>query len=91
MVCDAPTKNNIMRVISKIECTSSAENVNEAGKQLFAQKRSSIKVIPLTLHALIQHINRAVCRTGFCWQQSLKNMQHLPSPSERSWTLKDDA
>ena len=46
--------------------TSNKMNVNEARKQLFAQKGQAYDAIPPTRVALLQHTNRAAYQAGRC-------------------------
>ena len=58
-------------VVLLYQRTSALSHVTEARKQLFAQN-SKIENIPPTLHALEQHVKRAVCQAGhIIWGQSL--------------------
>ena len=63
--------NEIERyVVLLYQRTSALSHVNEARKQLFAQNRK-MENIPPTLHALEQHVKRAVYQAGHIWGQSL--------------------
>ena len=57
-------------VVLLYQRTSALSHVNEAMKQLFAQNRK-MENIPPTLHALEQHVKRAVYQAGHIWGQSL--------------------
>ena len=58
------------------------ENLNKFRKELFVQNGKSIETIPPAQHALIQQVSKAEYYSGFCWQQSLNNIQHMLSPPE---------
>ena len=88
---NSPKTDDVMGVMSLIEpfvvllydrTSTYYEHVNEARKNLFAQKGKSIESIPPTYDALIQHVNRVDYQAGFCLNFSLKKIQDLPSPSE---------
>ena len=68
--------------------TSSQQHVNEARKQLFTQKGSTIDGFPPTQDALIQLIKRATYQAGNCWTQMMFAAPELPSPSEWGWRRK---
>ena len=69
--------------------TSSKLTVNEARKQLFAQKGRSRDSIPPSRAALVEHTKRAAYQAGHCWNQALKARPVLPSPGNWGWTLYD--
>ena len=58
--------------------------MNEARKQLFAQNRN-MENIPPTLHAIEQHLKRAVYQAGHTWGQSLIGEPEVPSTDDSSW------
>ena len=58
-------------VILWYDRTSNKANVNEARKQLFAQKGRAYDAIPPTRAALLQHTKRAAFQGGHCWGQAL--------------------
>ncbi len=68
--------------------TSSQECVNEARKQLFAQKGRAIDGLPPTQAALVQHIKRAAYQAGHSWAQVMIAAPELPSPREWGWNKK---
>ena len=69
--------------------TTTHTSVNQARKELFAQKGRAIDLIPPTQAALIQHVKRATYQTGYCWSQSCIAAPEMPSPSVWGWTKKD--
>ena len=54
--------------------------MNQARKDLFAQKGTTIELIPPTQAALIQHVKRATYQAGYCWSQSCIAAPEMPSP-----------
>ena len=46
--------------------TSSKTSVNDARKQLFAQKGRALDAIPPTRAALVEHAKRAAYQAGHC-------------------------
>ena len=66
---------------------SSKMTVNEARKQLFAQKGRSLDVIPPSRAALLEHTKRAAYQAGHCWGQALKPRLVLSNPDNWGWTL----
>ena len=69
-------------VVLLYDRTSTKIQVNEARKQLFAQKGRSIEAIPPTQAALVQHTRRAAYQGGHCWGHALVPKLNLPSPSQ---------
>lgn len=65
--------------------TSEAENVNDARKMLFTQKRRTSEHIPPSQEALLQHLKRVAYQAGYCWSQCLVSFPHLPLPSDWGW------
>jgi hypothetical protein len=63
-------------------------DVNEARKQLFAQRSQSLENLPPILGALEQHIKR-VCYQSNCWNRALIPDPDLRSPADWGWK-KDD-
>ena len=77
--------NEIERyVVLLYQRTSALSHVTEARKQLFAQNRK-MENIPPTLHALEQHVKRAVYHAGHIWGQSLIGEPEVPSPDSWGW------
>lgn len=62
--------------------------VNELRKYLFSHKCLSMKDIPPTQAALLQHSNRAVYQASI-WSNSLQAIQAAPSPKEYGWVESD--
>ena len=54
-------------VVLMYDRSSICMNVNDARKELFANKGRSIESIPLTADALFQHSKRSVYQSGYCW------------------------
>ncbi|KAK3737278.1 hypothetical protein QZH41_007347 [Actinostola sp. cb2023] len=77
-------------VILLYDRTSTKREVNEARKQLFAEKGRSFDAIPPSKAALLEHTKRAAYQAGHCWGQTLTASPILPSPDEWGWTLKAD-
>ena len=77
-------------VVLLYDRTSTKLRVNEARKQLFAQKGRSLDAIPPTQAALKQHIKRAVLQGGHIWGQALSTHMRLPIPSEWGWRESPD-
>ena len=65
--------------------TSDLSRVNDARKQLFAQKSRSLENIPPTQAALEQHLKRARYQCN-CWNMCLSPDPQLPDPSNWGWT-----
>ena len=65
--------------------TSDLSRVNDARKQLFAQKSRSLENIPPTQAALVQHLKRAFYQCN-CWNMCLSADPQLPDPSDWGWT-----
>ena len=64
---------NIERLIVLLyDRASSKMTVNEARKQLFAQKGRSLDVIPSSGAALLEHTKRAAYQARHYWGQALK-------------------
>ena len=61
--------------------TTSHTFVNQARKDLFAQKGRTSELIHPTQAALIQHVKRATYQAGYCWAQSCIAAPEMPSPS----------
>ena len=76
-------------VVLLYDRTSSQESVNQARKQLFAQKGRGIDGLPPTQAALIQHTKRAAYQAGHCWGQMMVAAPELPSPGDWGWKRKD--
>ena len=57
-------------VVVLYQRTSALSHVNEAKKQLFTHNRK-MENIPPTLHALEQHVERAVFQAGYIWGCSI--------------------
>ena len=70
--------------------TSSKSVVNEARKQLFAQKGRIMDAIPPSQAALVQHTKRAAYQGGHCWGQAVAPSMTLPCPSEWGWEPTSD-
>ena len=78
-------------VVLLYQRTSTLCHVNEARKQLFSQNRM-IDNIPPTLHALEQHVKRAVYQAGHIWGQSIIANPQVPSPALWGWEhVKEDS
>ena len=77
-------------VVLLYQRTSSLSHVNEARKQLFAFGNRKIENIPPTLHALEQHVKRAVYQAGHIWGQCLVGEPHGPSPELWGWERTSD-
>ena len=69
--------------------TTTHTSVNQARKELFAQKGRAIDLIPPTQAALIQHVKRTTYQAGYCWSQSCIAAPEMPSPSVWGWTKND--
>ena len=74
-------------VVLLYDRTSSKMEVNDARKQLFAQKGRALDAIPPTRAALVEHTKRAAYQAGHCWGQALTPSPVLPSPEEWGWTM----
>lgn len=72
-------------VVLLYDRTSTKLRVNDARKQLFAQKGRPMDAIPPTQAALIQHLRRAVYQGCHCWGQALTSIMSLPCPSQWGW------
>ena len=68
--------------------TSDLVNVNDARKWLFTQRSRSLKNIPPTQAALIQHIKWASYQAS-CWNMAMTLVPELPNPEDWGW-WKDD-
>ena len=77
-------------VVLLYQRTSSLRKVNEARKRLFAVGNRNIENVPPTVHALEQHVKRAVYQAGHIWGQCLQGKPALPSPAEWGWIRTDD-
>ena len=64
--------------------------MNDASKQLFAQKSRALDNIPPTQAALQQHTKRASPQAN-CWNQTLVLNPELASPSDWGWTKEASA
>ena len=71
-------------VVLLYDRTSGLVQVNDARKQLFAQKSRSLENIPPTYAALREHIKRASYQAN-CWNQALTPNPELPSPTDWGW------
>ena len=71
-------------VVLLYDRTSDLVQVNDARKQLFAQKSRSLENIPPTYAALREHIKRASYQAN-CWNQALTPNPELPSPTDWGW------
>ena len=69
--------------------TTSHTSVNQARKELFAQKGTTIDLIPPTQAALIQHVKRATYQAGYYWSQSCIAAPEMPFSSVWGWTKND--
>ena len=76
-------------VVLMYDRTSSKTSVNDARKQLFAQKGRALDAIPPTGAALVEHVKRTAYQAGHCWGQVLVSSPVLPSPQEWGWTMDD--
>ncbi|KAK3731849.1 hypothetical protein QZH41_020219, partial [Actinostola sp. cb2023] len=76
-------------VVLLYDRTSSKLTVNEARKQMFAQKGRALEAIPPSRAALVEHTKRAAYQAGYCWGQALKPRPVLPSPEKWGWTLSE--
>ena len=77
-------------VVLLYDRTSTKSLVNEARKQLFAQKGRPMEAIPPTQAALVQHIRRAIYQGIHCWGQALQPWMTLPCPSRWGWMRTED-
>ena len=77
-------------VVLLCDRTSTNSLVNEARKQLFAQKGRPLEAIPPTQAALVQHIRRAIYQGIHCWGQALQPWMTLPCPSRWGWMRTED-
>ena len=76
-------------VVLLYDRTSGKTAVNEARKQMFAQKGRALDAIPPTRAALVEHTKRAAYQAGHCWGQALTPSPDLPCPQEWGWTLEE--
>ena len=66
--------------------TSSLDCVDQARKQLFTQKGTSIEGLLPTKDALIlRTIRRATYQAAFCWASAMSAVPELPSPAHWGW------
>ena len=72
-------------VVLMYDRASDIREVNDARKQLFAQKSRALDNIPPTQAALQQHTKRASLQAN-CLKQTLVLNPELPSPSDCGWT-----
>ena len=77
-------------VVLLYQRTSALSHVNEARKHPFAFQNCKIENVPPTLHALEQHVKRAVYQAGYIWGQSLVAEPQLPSPDVWGWERVND-
>lgn len=68
---------------------SSKTSVNDARKQLFAQKGRALYAIPPTRATPVEHAKCAAYQAGYCWGQALVPSPVLPSPQDWGWTMGD--
>ena len=73
-------------IVLLYDCTTIHTSVNQARKEVFAQKERTIDLIPPTQAALIQDVKRATYQPGYCWSQSCIAAPEMPSPSVRGLT-----
>ena len=66
--------------------TSTLVSVNEARKELFCQKNTTMENIPPTQQALLQHTKRAVYQAGI-WTTCHQAQQQTPTAEGCGWTL----
>lgn len=59
--------------------------VNTARELLFSQFKRSIKNLPPTKNALVQHALRSAYQAGIIWGQTLNPLPDLPSPCLFGW------
>jgi len=76
-------------VVLMYDRTSSKTSINDARKQLFAQKGRALDTIPQTSAGLVEHTKHAAYQAGHCWGQALLPSPVLPSPQEWGWTMGD--
>jgi len=79
-------EDNCMAVIERFvvllyDQTSTIEEVNQAGKDLFSKKARSLENIPPTRATLEQHTMRAVFQGAYIWSQVLLKQPVIPSSS----------
>lgn len=72
-------------VILMYDRSSSAESVDDARLELFAQKQRSYEAIPPTSAALLQHTRRAAYQAGCVWGQATQCQLVTEDPSEWGW------
>jgi hypothetical protein len=93
-----PTINDVESLLKHVERFivilydrgSKASSVNEARMEMFSKQGRGMEAIPPTQSALLQHMKRAVYQAGYCWAQSLKALQVLPSVEEWGWSVTKD-
>ena len=76
-------------VVLLYDRTSTKVHVNDARKQLFAQKGRASDAIPPTKASLLEHTKKAAYQAGYCWGQMLAPSPRLPSPSQWGWIQKE--
>lgn len=74
-------------VVLLYDRTSGKKSVNDAKKQLFAQKGRALDAIPPTRAALVERTKRAAYQAGYCWGQALTPNPVLPSSQDWGWTI----
>ena len=57
---------------------------------MFAFRNCKIEIVPPTLHALEQHVKRAVYQVGHNWGQLLSGEPQAPSPDLWVWKKVSD-
>ena len=72
-------------VILLYDRTSSEDEVNTAGKIMFANKGREMDKIQPTKDALVQHSRRAIWQASFVWHHMSDRQSSIPSPSEWGW------
>ena len=77
-------------VVLLYQRTSGLSHVNVARKRMFAFGNRIIENIPPALHALEQHVKRAVYQAGHVWGQSLSGEPQVPSPDLWGWERVSD-
>ena len=90
-VVDSSMKKVERFVVILYDRTSTLEHVNDARKQLFAQKGRSIDGIPPTQAALLEHTKRAAFQAGHVWGQMMVPSPFLPSPGDWGWQRNEAA
>ena len=89
----ASTPSSVYDQLDVIECfvvllydrVSGEEKVNEARKQLFAQKDRPMDGLPPTQAALVEHTKRAAYQAGHVWAQMFIAAPKLPCPGQWGW------